>query len=163
MITLERLKEVLHYDPDTGVWTWRIWMGARAPKGARAGCVTSEGYRHIRVDRRLYLAHRLAVLYMTGEWPTETVDHKNVTPGDDRWENLRNATGSQNIANSHTRCDSSSGLKGVSWHRQAKRWKAQIQTSGKKRHLGLFATREAAHEAYCVAAAKHFGEFARAA
>lgn len=168
-LTAERLREVLNYDPDTGVFVWRkregddphtrMWNTRFA--GEVAGSIRkSDGYRVIRIDVRLYLAHRLVFLFMTGKWPIADVDHINMNKVDNRWCNLREATQSQNNANTRKRKNNTSGYKGASWHGSG--WRAQIHVSGKHICLGTFPSPEEAHAVYCEAARKHFGDFARA-
>lgn len=151
MLSHSRLQEALHYDPDIGTFTWRI--------GSRTGSVAlakrPDGYARVRLDGTLYYAHRLAFFYMAARWPTAVIDHINGNPSDNRWVNLREATVSQNHANKR----SLNGLKGVSASRS--RWRATIQVNGRTKHLGVFDTPEAAHEAYAEAAHAHFGQFAR--
>ena len=98
---------------------------------------------------------------MTGEWPSRQVDHKDTDRSNNRWANLRLATGSQNKANMGKRADNKSGYKGVSWYSQTSRWVAQIRFEGKSKTLGYFLDPVKAHAAYCEAAARLFGEFAR--
>jgi hypothetical protein len=162
VLTAERLRDLLHYDPDTGVWSWLVRQG-RACVGATAGWVRADGYRQIRVDGRAYRAHRLAFLYMTGRWPPRLVDHKNVVPGDDRWCNLRPATESQNQHNRGRAATNTSGLKGASFSKHTRKWLAQIAVRGVRKYLGYFDTPEEAHAAYVAASQQHHGEFARAA
>lgn len=159
-LTVERLREVLSYDPDTGVFLWKVQLGNKAPVGAQAGYIGHYGYRTIRIDQRDYRAARLAFFWMTGNWPEAIVDHIDGARANDRWINLRSANLSQNGANSKRRADQRTA-KGISFHRQAKRWTAQIQVNGERRHLGMFATDEAASAAYATAARQAFGEFAR--
>lgn len=161
MLTVERLHDVLRYDPATGVFTWLISPAQNTRVGSVAGA-TSGGYRLIRVDGRRYKAHRLAWFYMTGEWPLSRIDHKDTNRGNNIWTNLRLATNSQNKANMGKRADNKSGYKGVRWYEQTKKWNAQIRCQGKNRNLGYFTDPEKAHAAYCEAAVKLFGEFARA-
>jgi hypothetical protein len=160
MLTAERLRELLHYDPETGLLTWRVSRGS-----SRAGDVAEgldgRGYRRVRVDRSLYYAHRIAWLWMTGEWPADHIDHINGIPGDDRWANLRLATNAQNTANGGRRVTNKSGFKGVWWHKPTSKWRAAIMASGRSKHLGLFDCPAAAHAAYAEAAKKYFGKFAR--
>lgn len=161
MITQERLKQVLRYNASTGVFTWVSKPAARSNRvkvGTEAGITNARGYRHIGIDQKKYLAHRLAWLYMTGECP-KYIDHINGVPGDDRWANLRSATMPQNGANSRLPKNNTSGLKGVSWAAKDKKWRAQICSA----HIGYFDTAEDAHTAYMVAARERFGNFARAA
>lgn len=153
-------RDLLTYNPETGEFRWKVMLG-RARVGALAGTVGKRGYRYIRVDGRRFMAHRLAFLFMTGAMPDSDVDHRNCNRADNRWINLRLATSTQNKANTGRRQNNTSGLKGVSWHRGAGRWLAQISVRGQYFYLGLHATKEAAAAAYDTAAIEHFGEFAR--
>lgn len=164
-LKLERLKELLSYERATGLFRWKARTSAssRVVIGDVAGGPDRDGYIVIRVDGRLYLAHRLAVFYVTGEWPRDDVDHRDLNRSNNEWRNLRCATESQNLANQKLMCTNTSGFKGVSWDKTAKRWTAQIEVRGRKLRLGRFDTPEDAHSAYMAAAQKHFGEFARAA
>lgn len=163
MLTQERLKQVLRYDPATGNFMWLINLRARSIPGNIAGSKRKGGPTHITIDTKRYKAHRLAWLYMTGGWPVGHIDHANGSNSDNRWQNLREATMSQNIANAKRRTDNSSGFKGVSWDSRAKRWVAYINKNQRKRHIGTFHSPEEAHAAYVRAAKALFGEFARAA
>lgn len=102
ILTQARLKELLHYDPETGVWTRLVATSNSIRIGDVAGGV-NHGYVRISVDGRKYSAHRLAFLYQTGAWPSAEVDHWNLDKADNSWGNLRGATRSQNIANTSTR------------------------------------------------------------
>lgn len=162
MITQARLKELLHYDPDTGVFT-RIGIagrnGSTRSVGSVAGSVSkSTGYVRIMVDYREYLAHRLAWLYMTGKWPSLKIDHRNTVKTDNRWVNLREATDVQNSSNRKVKANSASGLKGVT--KRGSKWYAAIKVNGEFKHLGCFATPELAAKAYTDAANQIHGEFA---
>jgi len=159
MITADRVREVLRYDANTGVFTWLVSVGC-VKVGDIAGSGDGDGYVAIMIDGRHYKAHRLAWLYVTGELPSLQIDHANGTRDDNRWANLREATQSQNLANSSRRSDNTSGFKGVGQRRG--RWRAQIRKDGRRIHLGTFSTPEAAHAAYLKAANDHHGEFARA-
>jgi hypothetical protein len=117
----------------------------------------------IRVNNVLHYAHRLAYLYMLGEWPTDDIDHANGISSDNRWANLRPATRSQNLANKGKSPFNTSGFKGVSFCKTTDRWRAQIEVRGTPVHIGRYDTPEEAHAAYIEAAREYFGEFARAA
>jgi hypothetical protein len=159
-VSQARLRELLRYDPATGVFIWLINKSNRVEFGTVAGSIVEDrGYRSIRIDGRPYRAHRLAWLWMTGEWPSHGIDHINGIPGDDRWANLRAATQSQNLANMRKSSRNTSGFKGVFWHSGARKWRARLKSI----HLGYFDCPAAAHEAYMRAAREHFGEFARSA
>lgn len=164
MLTQSRLRELLHYDPETGFFTRALTTTGIRPKvGDVAGGVNCRGYWQIRIDGERYKAHRLAWLYMTGDWPKEQIDHINMDRSDNRFANLREATNIQNCANQRRPVNNTSGLKGVCWNKRLSKWKSQIRVNGKLHHLGYFDTAEAAHESYIDAAKKYFGEFARAA
>lgn len=164
-LTQERLKQLLRYDPETGLFYWRENRGGRKA-GEIAGC-TKRTYTAISVDDRIYRGHLLAWLYMTGRWPDRFIDHKDLNKHNNAWTNLREATKSQNQANVGLIKSNKSGLKGVSRYRAGenygKPWQSGIRVNGKSMHLGHFSTKEEAHAAYCSAAEKIFGEFARAA
>lgn len=160
LLTAERLREVLHYDPETGEFRWRVSRRNGVKAGDVAGTVTNYGYRQIRVDGRCYRASRLAFLYMTGEWPSHEIDHRDNDPSNDRWSNLREATGSQNQANKRRQINNTSGYKGVTYHRDCARWQAQIMVHGRMRYLGLYDTREEAFAVRCSASRRYHGDFA---
>lgn len=162
-LSAPRLREVLTYDPETGVFRWRVFMGSRAPAGAATGYADNLGYVQIRVDRRLYKAHRLAWLYVYGEWPDGEVDHINGVTGDNRISNLRVATRSQNIANTKVWCTSKSGVKGVYWCTQQQKWRARLTVNRQRIHIGFFENIADAKAAYETAAQRAFGDFARRA
>src|SRR5262245_1233634 len=138
MLTFERLREVLEYNPETGLWVWIARTGRKSKPGKIAGSVHEHGYIVIRIDRAIYKGHRLAWLYMTGAWPSVTIDHINGEPGDNRWVNLREASYSQNNSNRGPRADSKTGVKGVSIDNKTKRWRAQLSVGGKAVYIGLF-------------------------
>jgi hypothetical protein len=149
MLDQDKLKELLHYDPETGVFTWRV-SRSNVKAGTEAGFVHSNGYRYIKFQRKDLLGHRLAFLYMTGAWPEHHIDHINGHPSDNRWCNLRPVDRSANMQNqrkaqSHNR----SGFLGV--YRNGSRWRAKIDLDGKRKHLGYYDTPEEAHEAYLKA------------
>ncbi len=153
-LTAERLMAALHYDPATGVFT-RLVRSSNALAGDVAGGVTSSGYRYISVYGRQYAAHRLAWLYTHGDWPLGEIDHINGVKTDNRISNLRDCSTSENQQN-RRRAQSnnlSSGLLGVTFHKQVNRWSANISLKGKHNHLGLFDNPEKAHVAYIKAKA----------
>lgn len=161
-LTAKRLREVLRYDPQTGQFTWLVRLSIRILIGRNAGRINRHGYRIITIDCVRYHAHRLAWLYMTGEWPAHYIDHANLDKADNRFANLREASRQQNSANTKTPSNNRSGFKGVQWHPQTKKWRARIGFNGKHQSLGLFKSPEEAHAAYAEAAEKLFGEYARA-
>lgn len=154
------LRELLDYDQKTGAFTWRLRTGPNAPQGDRAGCVNGRGNVRIKIRGRFYLAHRLAWLHTHGEWPPHEIDHINGVRSDNRLVNLRLATRSQNQRNIALRRDNKSGVKGVTWHKEAHKWQAQIQVKGRNMYLGRFERLEDAADAYKRAAINLHGDFA---
>lgn len=155
-VTPARLREVLHYDPATGIFTWRYSRKGRPGKaGAVAGSVCDRGYRYICIDRIKYLAHRLAWLYVHGEWPACEIDHRDGVRGANWIGNLRPATSTMNKQNQRrARVDNlSGGMLGVSIQRDNGdvRYRARIMVQGKEIGLGRFDSPEAAHAAYVEA------------
>lgn len=159
--TAARVRELLHFDPETGVFTRRVRTARRTHVGDIAGCDNGHGYIFFMVDGRAFLAHRLAWLYMTGEWPKADIDHVNCDRADNRFCNLREATRSQNRTNARMRRADTSGFKGVSWSEHAGKYRASIKIRSKSKNLGYFATPQRAFLEYCFAAWRHFGDFAR--
>ena len=153
-LTRARLRELLHYDRDTGEFRWWRRVGDEVQLGEKAG------YLEIRIDGRAYQAHQLAWRYKTGRWCRPLIDHRDGDGTNNRWTNLRQATPSQNTANSRRPRHNTSGYKGVSL-RTSGRWRAVVCNKGRLISLGTFATPEAAHAAYAATARKLFGEFAR--
>jgi hypothetical protein len=152
-VTGERLRELLHYAPETGAFTWRARSRNGVQVGAVAGCGHGEGYWFIGIDGRRYFAHRLAWLYVHGAWPTADIDHINGVRNDNRIVNLRDVTRSVNLQNQRRapNHNKSSGLLGASFNARKLKWKSTIGVGGKPRHLGFFATAQEAHAAYVAA------------
>ena len=155
--TQVRLKQLLSYDPDSGVFHWLVRKG-RAVAGQVAGATNSHGYRQIRVDGVIYGAHRLAFIFMTGGLPPAQVDHIDGDKANNRWANLRPATPEQNMRNFDGRKDNRSGFKGVGF--SAGKWRARIKANGVRHNLGRFDTPEEAAAAYNAAAKRLHGEYA---
>lgn len=154
---IEEILRRLSYDPQTGILVWKT-----SKRGIAAGTPVRgkrpDGYIRVNIRGEMHYAHRIAFVLMTGKWPERHVDHIDGDPSNNRWANLREATPSQNLANSF-RPNKTSSLKGVS--RSRDRWRATISIDGKARHIGVFATKDEAHAAYVDVAKKIFGEFAR--
>lgn len=161
-LSLEDALAAVYYDPSTGRF-YRVTSGGSVRAGELAGTEHWTGYRRIVIGGRSYAAARLAVLFLTGRWPTGLVDHRDLDSMNDRATNLRPCTFSQNGANRGVPRNSTSGFKGVTFHRRARKWQATIKHHGVKRFLGYHATPEQAAAAYATAAREAFGEFARAA
>ena len=156
LISHDELKRLLHYDPETGVWTRLI--SRRGDKvGTRADYLHSVyGYYRVRIKEQSYFAHRLAWFYMTGEWPPADTEHRDRVRANNKWENLRLAARWQNIHNKKGRKNK---CKGVSYIKKLGRYRAQICVQGRKHSLGYAETEEAAYELYKTAAQKLVGEF----
>lgn len=161
LLTAEVLRSVLNYDPETGIFTWKIRPAFRTKIGSVAGYQMTKGYWMIGVKGTYYVAHRLAWLYVNGKWPADQIDHINGVKSDNRIVNLRQATNSQNHANAPKRSHNTSGVKGVSWHKKRRRWIASIRVHGKLEHIGEFRELSVAADAYSEKARSVFGEFAR--
>ena len=136
-LTQERLKEVLHYDPETGVFTWKVATNNRVNIGDVASTEDS-GYRRIQVDGSKHFAHRLAWLYVFGEIPEGKIDHHDRNPSNNRIANLRPATSSQNGLNRRRHSNNTSGYVGVTWNKKAQKWQAQIKVGLQYHCLGCF-------------------------
>ena len=160
-LTVERVKEVLNYNQETGVFTWRVQKSARGNIRSVAGTSGRMGYWSIQIDNKIYKAHRLAWFVTYGRWPKDQIDHINGIRGDNRITNLREATPLQNARNTGAHRLNTSGFKGVVWHKYRKKWRSTICINRKKKHLGTFSSAEEAGEAYQKAALEHYGEFAR--
>ena len=119
-LTAERLREVLSYDPKTGIFRWRKARG-KLPAGAIAGVDTEKGYRRIGLDYANHYAHRLAWLYVHGQWPVEEIDHKNGVRSENWIKNLREATHAQNGQNITISQNNKSGAVGVVWSKKKKK------------------------------------------
>lgn len=156
ILTAERLRELLSYDPETGDLMWIIKNSFRIKVGDVAGYKDYRGCLLVRIDRRIYRAHRLAWLWTHGRWPTDEIDHIDGNPSNNRMCNLREATHALNMQNRRRATfDNKSGFLGVSWREDRKTWVARIQINGKKAHLGHFSTAEEAHNEYLRAKHKH--------
>lgn len=161
-LTQAYLREILHYDPVTGSFTWRV---ARAQKkvGDNAGRVYTGraskelrwGYVEIGIDNKLYRAHRLAWLYMTGEWPKVYIDHKDGDRTNNSFSNLRECTAKQNAHNRFNHHGKTSKYLGVCLDKHTKKWQASIRVNGKAIYLGQFANELDAACAYLTAKAVH--------
>jgi hypothetical protein len=162
-LTAAELREILSYDPETGVFTWARSPNRKIRVGDVAGSI-KRGSRGsectvIVFRRRVYTAHRLAWLYTYGVWPVELIDHANGNPHDNRIANLRIATASQNMANTKFRRHNTSGVRGVLWRGDVRKWQALIQVNKKRKHLGYFEDKNEAAAAYQRAYKQFFGEF----
>jgi hypothetical protein len=148
-----RVTQLLNYQPETGEFTWRESRGTSIKVGMAAGSIR-DGYVCIWIDGISYKAHRLAFLHMTGQWPTEFVDHIDGDRANNRWANLREATCSGNNQNRGLGVNNRSGFLGVGWKKAEQKWQARIRVAGKLKHLGYFDDPTAAAAAYADAKAR---------
>lgn len=162
-LTAERLRELYEYFPETGMFRRRRLAGEYDRKAGKLTPGHAYGkYLGLGIDYRRYYCHRLAWLYIHGEWPTHEVDHINGNRYDNCLSNLRLATGSENGYNRRISKRNTSGYKGVHFFKPTGKWRAAINIGKRKRkHIGLYDTPEEAALAYRRAAAELFGEFAR--
>jgi hypothetical protein len=157
-VSVDRLREVVEYDPKTGLFKW-IHPELKWLHGKPVGRV-SDGYLRFAVDGISVRAHRAAWALAYGEYPTNPIDHINGNRLDNRLENLRQATPRQNSYNKKLSCRSKTGVKGVGFDKRISLWNARIVVNGKRIYLGLFKTIDDAAKAYAVAAQLYHGEFA---
>ena len=163
-LDFEFLHSILHYNPDTGVFTWKKRLSGRSVVGEKAGFVNralDQVRMKVGIQGVEYMVHRLAWFYMTGEWPPYEVDHIDLDGTNNRWSNLRLASPSQNQRNRHLQRNNTSGYKGVHKCKRTGKFMAYIKLQGKRRNLGMFGTAEEAHGAYVRAANDLHQEFAR--
>lgn len=158
IVTAERVRELFDYVPETGLLTWLVSTNDSDRIGDVAGSYSGR-YMQVQIYGQLYLAHRLAWLWMTGRWPDPEIDHRDGDPLNNRWSNLREATRSQNTANTCSR--GRSGVKGVYWREAHHKWYAAISVHGKRYCLGHFNNLWDARVAYIIAATRVFGPFAK--
>lgn len=137
----ESLKKLLHYDPETGIFT-------RKTTKRVAGCLTPTGYVYVGIFNKQVFAHRLAWLYMYGVLPPDKVDHINRNRSDNRISNLRLCNNSENLQNSKVRTDNTSGFRGVSWEKNRKKWQVYVYVNQRGKFFGYF---DDLHEANLVA------------
>jgi HNH endonuclease/AP2 domain len=164
----EQAMSLLDYEPETGLFRWKVRRNSRGGStfpGKIAGTRSPYGYVQINVAQRIWLAHRLAFLFMLGRVPEKglEVDHINGDRTDNRWANLREVTRQQNNYNLGVSRRNVSGTKGVSWNASSGKWLARIKVGGRVVHLGLYSTVEAASAARRAGEQKYHGEFARSA
>lgn len=141
-LTVDRLKQIVHYDPATGVFT-RL-RGTNKTVGTVVNGMGNHGYLRIFIDGERHLLHRLAWLYMTGAWPRHQIDHRDRNRANNKFDNLREATDSENNQNHSLQRNNRSGFRGVYWVSDCKKWGAFITVNRKRLHLSVYATK---HEA----------------
>lgn len=146
MLTQQRLKHLLIYDKKTGLFYWKNPNSKKIKKGSVAGSI-KKGEKNrvvICVDKKMYKAHRLAFLYVTGSFPPQEVDHIDHNMQNNKWDNLRLASRAENFKNLPMNKNNTSGVTGVHFANNINKWVAFINYNGKRRHLGSFDTAEEA-------------------
>ena len=156
-LTAEELRELLHYNPDTGIFTWKVGSANQVKAGDVAGCQNVLGYLRIQLQSRKYLAHRLAWLYVRGEWPKDQLDHVNRVRTDNRITNLMDVSTKQNMQNAGKYSHNTSGHPGVYWYKRDSKWQARIMHNRKNIHLGYFTDIEEALAARKAGELKYWG------
>ncbi len=159
MLTKDFLKECLSYDPETGLFTWKVKSAKNVKIGSVAGCLKPSGYIHITLNKKTYCAHILAWLYTYGEYPKQDLDHINQVKNCNKIRNLRLASEAQNKWNTGVQANNSSGYKGVSWDCENSKWRVMAMVNGVRKFLGRFdnlTSAITAHEVFCKA---NHGEF----
>lgn len=155
MLTQEYVQSILRYE-DGHLWWLKKTRNRQVDRPA--GTINGNGYRQIYIDSRIYPEHRIIFLYHHG-WLPKYIDHINGIRTDNRIENLRPCTQQQNCFN--TKGYTSSGVKGVTWHKKDKRWQAQLSINGRNTYLGSYKTVEEAAAVVSLARQKHHGDFAK--
>lgn len=151
-----KLREVLEYDADTGVFRWLRPLAYKTKVGQVAGGALRTGHIRIRLHPKRYMAHRLAWLYVYGDWPAGDLDHIDGNPANNKIDNLRIVTHQENMQNRRAApVNSTTKLLGVSWCPRNKKWRSNISVNGRNMYLGLHLTADAAHEAYVAAKRIH--------
>ncbi len=159
-LTLEELKYVLEYNSKTGKFIWKNPYYRKPYLTGKSAGRIRKGYVSIDIKNHRYYAHRLAWLYMTGNWPKEEIDHINNIKHDNRWCNLREATHTQNGQNKPHRKDNKLGIKGVFFRKDIRKYCAHIQVNGEKIYLGYFSNMDDAKKTREEAESYYFNEFA---
>ena len=160
-LSQEELQSILEYDPMTGILRWKE-NRSNIVKGSVAGCVSKAGYKVVNIKSKTYFVHRIIWIILFGNIPTDFfIDHINGKKTDNRLENLRLATNSQNQQNRPAPKNSSSGYRGVTWHKSVSKWMARICINRKRQTIGFFDSAEEAYNAYKEEAKKQFSHINR--
>jgi len=163
MITQEELKKLLHYNPKTGIFTRVVSVGRKVKSGQVAGGLDN-GYIKIGINGKRYFAHRLAWLYVYGEFsnlPQMVIDHIDGNTINNKIENLRKVTHQQNILNQKLRTTNTSGIKNICWHKREGKWYVRVMNKGVMKNIGYFEDLELAELAAIEVRRKYHGQFAR--
>ena len=156
-LTAEYLRSVLHYDQETGIFTWKVSTSNSVKVGDVAGSPNGHGYQLIQLQSRKHKAHRLAWLYIHGSWPKDQLDHVNRIRTDNRIANLRDVSHKQNNQNRSKSSNNTSGHPGVIWYKRDSKWQVKIKHNQKLIHLGLFTNIEEAIAARKAGELRYWG------
>lgn len=159
-LSADEARNLFSYDKETGDLRWKVRLGQNRPIGSLAGSINGQGYREVMVRRKTYQVSRIIWLIVTGREPHGQIDHIDMNRSNNKWNNLRDATLSQNRANCRARPNNKTKLKGA-YRKKNGRYYPFIQIDGKPTYLGGYATAEEAHKVWIEAAKKYRGEFAR--
>lgn len=154
-LTADKVRNLFDYDPVSGLLAWKISPSNRVRLGDPVGTVDSKGYGQVQIDCRKYRTHRIIWLWMTGNFPSNQIDHKNRQRMDNRWENLRDVSRQENSRNLSLSRKNKSGIIGVYWRNSNQKWHAQITVSRKNISLGFFSNIQDAAEARKIAETKY--------
>lgn len=138
MITQKRLKEVFDYNGETGMFTWKITKSSKSIKGNLAGSVSDKGYLTVRIDGGFYRLHRLAWLYITGSHPEGQIDHIDRNKTNNKFNNLRITSNTENCRNKTMNKSNTTGVTGIYWRKSTKKWQVSIKVNYKSVHIGCF-------------------------
>ena len=144
--TLNRVKELFDYDPNTGILVRKITTSSNALAGSVVGWKNDEGYLSVRVDRTPWKVHQIAWLYVHEVWPSGVIDHINRDKTDNRIDNLRDTTVQVNNLNKGTRKDSKTGVPNVTWRERDRRFYVACKRNGKQNYGGCFKSLEEAQK-----------------
>ncbi len=141
-LTQKHLKSKLKYEMESGIFTWRVSKSPTAMEGSTAGGLKPDGYMAVGIfingKTRKYLTHRLAWLYVYGEFPKNQIDHIDHNRRNNAICNLRDVSGSENLRNQSLNSNNKSGTIGVSWNTQRAKWESRIYIDGTRKNLGLY-------------------------
>ena len=161
-MNIEKMREYIKYDPDSGLMTWQKVLSNRGVVGSECGSnLDDKGYKRVCFMGKQYRAHRVAWALYYGKEPTDQIDHINGNRVDNRICNLRLATNTENSRNAGLSKNNTSGFTGVTWHKRCNKWVAQITVNRKNHNLGLYADKNEAIKVRKEAEKRHFGQFIR--
>ncbi|BAE72763.1 HNH endonuclease family protein [Xanthomonas phage OP1] len=154
-LTFEEVDQLLSYDAETGLLTWKVAKANHVKVGDVTGCPDRNGHLRVVLNRKIYMVHRIAWLLSKGYWPNQQIDHIDGNTANNRLDNLRECTQAQNMQNLGKRSDNKSGIQGISWYKRYQKWRAYICVNGDIQHLGYYESIEEAAAARAEAKALH--------